>query len=198
METARTSVRPYRQQARAEAAERTRIDILEATVGLALDGAHASFSLNDVAARAEVSVQTVLRHFGTREGLFEAALAYGTASITEERAAPAGDLAAAVSALVGHYERRGDGVIRLLAQEPFDARIAVVTRRGRVTHRRWVEGLVPPGVDVGDTLMDQLVVVTDVYVWKLLRRDRGLSRRDTEDRIRGLVEAVLAGVGEAP
>ena len=43
-----------------------------------------------------------------------------------------------------------------------------------------------------DELVDLLVVATDVYAWKLLRRDRGLSRQDTENRISSLVRAVLA------
>jgi hypothetical protein len=36
-----------------------------------------------------------------------------------------------------------------------------------------------------------LVVATDVYTWKLLRRDRRLGRQRTEERIRRLVDAVL-------
>jgi hypothetical protein len=35
----------------------------------------------------------------------------------------------------------------------------------------------------------QLIAVTDVYTWKLLRRDRGLSRKQT-DRRRGSLEAL--------
>jgi hypothetical protein len=65
-------------------------------------------------------------------------------------------------------------------------------------HRAWVaevfagalDGLDPAG---RDELVDLLVVATDVYAWKLLRRDRGLSRAQTEHRIHTLVSAVLAG-----
>jgi hypothetical protein len=35
--------------------------------------------------------------------------------------------------------------------------------------------------------VDLLVVATDVYAWKLLRRDRGLSRNQTTERVRRLV-----------
>ena len=35
------------------------------------------------------------------------------------------------------------------------------------------------------------VVVTDVYAWKLLRRDRGLDVATTARRMRALVDAVL-------
>jgi hypothetical protein len=40
-------------------------------------------------------------------------------------------------------------------------------------------------------LLDLLVVATDVYTWKLLRRDRGLTRAATEARMLRLVEALL-------
>ncbi len=44
-------------------------------------------------------------------------------------------------------------------------------------HRDWVETIFAlrssPG---GEDLVDLLVVATDVYTWKLLRRDRGLLR----------------------
>jgi hypothetical protein len=36
----------------------------------------------------------------------------------------------------------------------------------------------------------QLVAVTDVYTWKLLRRDKGLSRDQTVLAVRELVEAL--------
>jgi hypothetical protein len=35
-------------------------------------------------------------------------------------------------------------------------------------------------------------VVTDVYCWKLLRRDRGLTVEDVRDRMALLSEAVLS------
>jgi hypothetical protein len=38
-----------------------------------------------------------------------------------------------------------------------------------------------------------LVVATDVYTWKLLRRDRGLSVEDVRDRMMLISNAVLAG-----
>jgi hypothetical protein len=38
-----------------------------------------------------------------------------------------------------------------------------------------------------------LVVATDVYTWKLLRRDRGLSVEEVGDRMLLISSAVLAG-----
>jgi predicted acylesterase/phospholipase RssA len=41
-------------------------------------------------------------------------------------------------------------------------------------------------------LIDVLVVATDVYAWKLLRLDRGLSVDDVGDRMLLMTEAILA------
>jgi hypothetical protein len=37
-----------------------------------------------------------------------------------------------------------------------------------------------------------LTVATDVYAWKILRRDRELDREKTEQRMEALVRAILA------
>jgi hypothetical protein len=36
-----------------------------------------------------------------------------------------------------------------------------------------------------------LVVATDVYTWKLLRRDRGLDQATVEARVRQLIASIL-------
>ena len=72
------STRAYSMTTRAEAAERTRLAVLDATVALAMTKRLADISLEDVAGRAGVSVQTVLRKFGSRDGLVEAAMEHAT------------------------------------------------------------------------------------------------------------------------
>lgn len=193
-----TAARPYRQNARAQASARTRQAILDAAVELAMEKAGVNMPLADVAERAGVSVQTVLRHFGTRDGLLDAALRYGNQLIATERRAPDGDVRAAVEALFEHYEARGDSVIRLLGQEHVDARIALITESGRRVHREWVAHLLPQDSPLrdDDAIIDQLVVVTDVYTWKLLRRDRGLARAEAEHRVLSLIGAVLGAAAE--
>ena len=47
-------------------------------------------------------------------------------------------------------------------------------------------------------LVDLLVVATDVYTWKLLRRDRRLSVARTRERMEALVRAVLAARATPP
>jgi AcrR family transcriptional regulator len=184
--------RRYTQRARAEGASRTREAILDATMAAGMEKATVNVSLADVAERSGVSIQTVLRHFGSRDALIDEALRHGAARIAAERRPIAEDVPSAIRALFDHYEIRGDTVIRLLAQECFDERITAVTAPGRAIHREWVERFLARAEgESSDALVDQLVVVTDVYVWKLLRRDRGLSREQAEDRVLGMTRAVL-------
>ena len=188
------TTRSYTMTARAEAAEATRQRILEATVALVGEFLVADISLELVAQRAEVSVQTVLRRFGSRAGLFDEARRWGEERIVDERRAPVGDVAAAVRAVVDHYELRGETSLLMLAQESTEAVMAAATTSGKHLHRAWVETTFAPLLEAAedrDELTDLLVVATDVYTWKLLRRDRGLSRRATEQRMRRLVDALL-------
>ena len=149
-------------------------------------------SLDDVAREAGVSVQTVLRQYGSRAALIESHIEYAIARVTEERVAPVGDVDAALRVIVDHYELRGDTAMLMLAQEHGDAQVGVLTEKGRVMHRRWVEQVFAPYAEGDDGLIDLLVVATDVYTWKLLRRDRGLPRKQTENQMKKLVHAVLA------
>jgi hypothetical protein len=100
-----------------------------------------------------------------------------------------------VRVIVDHYEVRGDWVMAMLGQELGDARIRRITDRGRQTHRAWVETVFAPQLNPDQGLhadADLLVVATDVYTWKLLRRDRGLDRDHTEQSMLRLVESVLS------
>lgn len=186
--------RSYTMTARARSVEQTRTRILDATVAVHQERLAAEISLDHVAARAGVSVQTVLRHFGSRADLVDAAIEHAQAAVVEERRTPVGDVQAAVHVLVDHYESRGDGVLVLLAQEGTEQLARRITEQGRALHRAWVEEVFAPFLDRPDSgeVVDLLVVATDVYAWKLLRRDRGLSRDSTEARITRLVSTVLA------
>jgi AcrR family transcriptional regulator len=192
------STRPYVMTARAEAMAQTRERILRASLALTDHLPLSTVSLADIAADADVSVQTVLRQFGSRDALIDAAIDLALVEIVEERHAPRDDLPRAMSVLLDHYESRGDSAILLLGQETIDPHAARITDKGRAMHRAWVEDVFTP--QLGDTtgpsreeLIDMLVIATDAYIWKILRRDRGLSRKVVERRMLRLVESVLAG-----
>jgi AcrR family transcriptional regulator len=185
-------------RARAASVAATRQRIVAAAVQASRELFTLEVTLEQVADRAGVSVQTLLRHFGSRDGLFEAAMAAARAEVMAERWAPAGDARAAVRAVVDHYEARGEFALVMLSHQGADERVRRLTADGKAAHRQWTQECFAPqlaGLPPGEraVVTDLLVVATDVYTWALLRRDRGLSRDHTEARMLRLVEAVLSG-----
>ena len=183
---------------RAEAAEATRRRVLDATVTLAGERPFAEITLDAVAERASVSVKTVLRHFGSRDALVESALKQAYDEVMAERVPPRGDCDAALTVLIDHYEKRGGVVLAMLADENAP-RAERMTTTGRMAHREWVEAVfgerLPGRSDARSRLIDVLVVATDVYAWKLLRLDRGLSVEEVHDRMAMMTAALLAREG---
>ncbi|MEO6513032.1 MAG: helix-turn-helix domain-containing protein, partial [Nocardioides sp.] len=87
--------RKYTMGARAEAVEETRQRILGALVALAGERPFAEITLAAIAERAEVSVQTVLRRFSSRDALVAEAMDAAMGDVEDERRTPPGDVAAA-------------------------------------------------------------------------------------------------------
>jgi AcrR family transcriptional regulator len=191
--------RPYRMVARAESAAATGERIIDAAVEMFWETPSAQVSLDEVAHRAGVTVQTVIRRFGGRDGLVAAAAEREAERVGRQRdQAPAGDPAGAVKVLVDHYEAMGDRVFRLLAEEVREPGLRPVAERGRTLHREWCARVFATALDARagadrKRALAQLVVVCDVFTWKLLRRDAGLSRRQTELAIVELLEPILEG-----
>jgi len=194
--------RPYRMVARADAAEATGARILEAARREFGELLYDQVSLKAVADRSSVTVQTVIRRFGSKESLFAAAAQRRSDEIRRQRdAAPAGDIAAATRVLIDSYERWGDEQLHLLAQERRTEAMGATVASGRRYHRAWVERVFAPWLDGRAAqhrkrLTAQLVAVTDLYTWRVFRRDLGLSRVETEAAVRDLVERLTAAAGE--
>lgn len=193
-----SSSRGYRMAARAQAAARTADDILRATAELWRERSIDEVTLADIAERAGVSVRTVIRRFGSREGVIAACIEADAAGIDAERgqAAP-GDVDGALDILLAHYERDGDAVLRTLALEDRVAEAKAIVTAGRALHRAWCARVfapyLPPPEDEGyGTRLDALVAATDLYAWKLLRRDLRRSAGETARVVRALVDGLLS------
>jgi AcrR family transcriptional regulator len=185
-------------RARAESTSKTRERILDAVIDLSRERLSLEIVLDDVAERAGVSVQTVLRHFGSRQGLFEAAMIRRLAQVRAARVTPVGDAESAVRTIVEFYDRLGEGewLLRLQAQEHSDERSRETMELGRRVHRDWVQEVFAPqlaGRHDREELVDLLVVATDVLTWKILRRDGGMDRSTACKRMLRLVWALLPG-----
>jgi AcrR family transcriptional regulator len=183
-----SSARPYDMTSREAAAAATRERIDRAAADAFLERWYDDVTIAEVARRAGVSGQTVLNHFGTKEGLFAAVHVRLGEELRARRHTPApGDVPAAIDALVADYEITGDATIRVLALEEKVPGLRALIEDGRAGHRAWVERMFrAPG------LTAELVVATDVYAWKLLRRDQGLDADATAAAMRRMVEALLA------
>jgi AcrR family transcriptional regulator len=194
------SPRTYSQTQRAESTEATRRAILDAATSLFLEEHEPEPPLELVAERAGCSARSVLRHFGSKEGLVEAAIADATAAAAESRRAAPGDVPGAVRAIVGHYERMGDDVVRMLASADRYPLVRRVTEIGAEMHRDWAREAFGPrleGLPAAERhrRLAALATLTDVYVWQLLRRREGLGRDAAEATILALAEAALRGEG---
>jgi AcrR family transcriptional regulator len=194
--------RPYRMRARADAAAETARRIVNAMQELFAERPYDRITVDAVATRAGVTVQTVLRRFGSKEGLLVAAAREGRAQIVAQRgAAPVGNRATAVANLFDHYERWGRIVMRLLEQEERVPQIGVIAREGRRTHAEWVDRVFEPELvrlrgRARARRRTQLIALTDVYVWKLLRRDLAVPRADAEEIVLGMIDALCACGGK--
>jgi AcrR family transcriptional regulator len=191
--------RPYRMRARADAASATASRVHDVALELFTEQPYDEVSLEEIAKRAHVTKRTVLRRFGSKEELFLRAMERGGSGEMRRRdAVPVGDVAAAVANVVESYERWGPNRLRLLSQEDRIPVVAKDVKEGRRYHWSWVKRTFAPlihglGGAARKRRVAALVALTDVYTWKLLRRDLGLSRGDTE---RTIVELISKLEGE--
>ncbi len=188
----KTERRPYRQTARAAAAAATRERILEVATEHFLARYYDDVTLVAVAKEAGVSQQTVINHFASKEGLLEAV----AEQLDPEHSRKTG-LADPVANVVEDYEPFGDAVIRMLALEERVPALAPFLAQGRAGHRSWVARAfadqLPDPTDAGyEQALNLHVTATDIYTWKLLRRDMGLSQEQTIDHMRALIAALAA------
>lgn len=170
--------------ARAETVERTRVRILRAAHALWLKRDYDAVRLEQVAERAKVSKQTVIRQFGSKDRLAFATVDWLMTREESARAVAPGDLNEAVSVLLERYERMGDANVRVLALEHRVPAIRYLLERSREAHRAWVERVFGPYLPARESgayrhRVTAFYVATEVMNWKLLRRDLGLSRSET-------------------
>jgi AcrR family transcriptional regulator len=185
--------RDYQMRARGEAVAETHERILAAGRSLAFNDLVLDPTLQQVAAAAKTTVQTVLRHFGSRAQLLVEIERTARDEINAERTPTPGHEDGALIDLMEHYERRGDFVMALIAREATDPQAAKITTYGRAAHRRWVADVfaprLPPDPEAREAAIDLLVVATDLFTWQLLRRDRGHSPAIVMARMKSLIRA---------
>jgi AcrR family transcriptional regulator len=193
--------RAYRMGVRAKAAERTVHRIQDAAFALFRSRPFQEVTLQAIADASGVTLQTVLRRFGSKERLFTEAAKRQTEAIFRDREVRApGDMPAMVGTLVASYEEMGDLNWRGVSQEDQFPLVKSMFDTARARHRRWIETCFADLI--GRTRGHErerrvllLFAATDFYVWKLYRRDLGLSRARTTARMIDLVNALAEDFG---
>jgi AcrR family transcriptional regulator len=186
----------YRMVARAEGMATTRERIVRAALKLAIEQPYEDVTLVAIAQAADVSHQTVLNHFASKEKVGAAAAELLSRETIAARArAKPGDLSGAISILVGEYERFGDAGARWAVASERLGSLASGLDEARAWHQAWLERIfsnrLPAGPGARRQAIHALHAATDVYTWKLLRRDLRLSRETVERVMLDLAIGVL-------
>ncbi len=144
-------------------------------------------------------MQTVIRRFGDKEGLTAAAGRLASAEIVDQRSgAPARDVPRLVENLAEHYEAHAASALRLLADEHLSPAIAAYTEGGRAFHREWCTRVFAPYLtDLSPTVrrrrLAQFIAICDVWTWKLLRHQAGLSLAQTRTALLEMLAPLTEG-----
>jgi len=192
-----TVTRPYRMTTRAAAAAQTAEKILVATKHLFAQNVIAEITLADIAKHSGVTVQTIVRRFGDKDGVFAEAISrLGTEILSQRGRVISVDLDGLLANLVEHYEAHGRLVLKMLAEELTTPAIQPALVFGRRYHRRWCEtvfaaSLKPLAGADKERRRAQLIAICDVRTWEALRIRCGLSRQQTQAALREMLEPLI-------
>ena len=191
--------RAYDMTKRSDAVGGTRRRIAEAALALFKERDYEAVSLDQIARAAGVSHQTVLNHCENKAGVLLAAGELFSEEIRElEADAIPGDVTSVVHTTCVRYEVLGDANARWATMGTRAPEVAEGLARGRLGFQAWLEevlGDLMPDDDQPDERRRVLLglhAALDVFTWKLLRRDLGLSQAQTEAQLTDLVLGVLA------
>jgi len=187
--------RPYRMSGRVAKMEETRRRIIDSAAELYMQMSIDEFTLEEVARRADTTVQTILRVHGSRDQLLFSAVERLTEEGVPLKPTQPGDVEDAVSALFDLYETSGQMILRWLGDEQRRPQLSETLDKGRSDHRDWVNLVFAPQLDAAGAsrklLFNALVLATDIYSWNKLRKDNGLSRKEAERVVCSIIDAVL-------
>jgi AcrR family transcriptional regulator len=190
--------RPYRMTARADAAELTGQRIIDCMLERLRTLPCERIRLEDIAADAGVTSQTVIRRFGSKPALMVTTVERELGRIAAKReAALRSSAAETVRALVEHYEEYGLLILKTYSEAPLVPGLPEIVARGRVYHLEWCRRAfsehLPPRLDdlSRQRRLAQIVSVCDATTWRILRFDGRLTSAQTELAIAELLGPIL-------
>ncbi len=189
--------RSYSMGARSEGVDTTHQRILAAGRALFFENWYDDVTLAGIASAAGVSHQTVLNHFGSKDGVLSAIIEQLHPETADLRnGVEPGDTASAVAVLLTQYEDSGLANFRASCEEHRVPPLKAALDHARVWHREWVERTfahaLPPSGPRRRQRIAAFLAATEVGVWKSLRHDYGFSKRDTAAAITTLINALEA------
>ncbi len=185
--------RIYSMVRRGETKAASRDLILDAAEHFFSQELYENVSLNRIAGEAGLGIQTVLRHFPTKETLFLASMTRSLEKADKSRNyLPGQSLEESVLQLLSYYESHGATIINYLNQVATNPAFAPITQAGGEAHARWIKVLFSSyfkfGNDNNPILQKQIEVILDIRVWELLRYRKGLSVEEVSRVITGLLK----------
>jgi AcrR family transcriptional regulator len=174
--------RTYQMSERARQVALNDRKVINAMSDLWLEMPLSEITLDQVSQKAGVTVRTILRKFGSKEGLFTACIESEGDRFTHKRLdVKPGDLTGIIDALLDEYEHMGNALVRTLTAEYDYPVIQTLLDKARLFHREWClrvfDPFLPdPGSDNFENVLLAFITATEFYLWKLLRKDLGKTR----------------------
>ena len=191
------ATREYKQVERAKAQERTREALIAAATDEFFEGNWLKTSLDSLSRRAGVTRQTLLRHFGSKDGLLMQSLMRGASQVRDQRwSTPTTDISGAVENVIEHYEEWGERSVRIGAWQRGPTVLALFANAARQIHYDWVEHAFAQWLELLDDETRArrqaiLIVLCDVQTWWVLSNDLGLPRREVHAILTDQIERAL-------
>jgi AcrR family transcriptional regulator len=182
---------------RASKAAQTEERILEAVQNLWLELPYHEITLEKVAERACVTVRTLLRKFESKEGLFIAGIEHEEAiSILSRNEDPSRPISETLASLLDEYEQLGDASIRTIMASDSVPMARKILQKARNVHKVWCEKIFAAYLPAKKSAnyavrLHAFISVTEFYLWKLLRRDIGLSQEETYKVFKDMIEGLI-------
>ena len=192
-----TASKSYNNTNRRRKAEETKLLIIRAWGRLWTKYPIHDITLDMIAEEAGVTTRTVLRKFGSKEGLLTASLSYDPAEITIDRAqAIPGNVDNILQTLLAGYEKMGDAAIRTIQLESELEIARTIGNKGRAMHRSWCKAVfadfLPPVNSIHyEIQLTSFIAATEIYLWKLMRKDLAMSKKATFKVFKNMLEGVI-------
>jgi AcrR family transcriptional regulator len=190
--------RNYRMTARADAAEQTGHRIIDCMLERLRTTPYERIRLEDIAADAGVTSQTVIRRFGSKPALMTTTVERELGRIAAKReAALHTSPAETIGALVAHYEEYGLLILKTYSEASLVPGLPELAARGRAYHLDWCRRAfathlpLQPDDASRQRRLAQIVSICDATTWRILRFDGDLSSADTEVAITELLTPLL-------